>query len=161
MIIWIVYVDLIGVSKIVAENLAEYLEETFDVNVANAEKITPSIVMEESPDILIYGTFINNRVLNSKIRDWILEIYHLPLPSKTNTQEIFTFGVIHKDTDINEIWTKNLSKVYSPNITAKKSLKIKIDNLKSQNKLEIQKSVKNYANYIINQIKERNKRIVK
>jgi hypothetical protein len=114
--IWIIYFDELGQIKYLAEKLAEFLEGKNDVNVANGRKLKPSIIIEESPEILIYGILFKKNSIDSKIKRWVNTFYNLSLKSYLKIQQVFTFIIELQNNDIKIKWKDFLLTYYNKNI---------------------------------------------
>jgi hypothetical protein len=142
--IWIIYFEDFGGIKFLAEKLAEFLEGKNDVNVANGRKLKPSIIIEESPEIIIYGISFKKNLINSKIKKWINNFYKLSLKSYLKIQQIFTFIINVHDIDIKTKWKDFLLTYYNKNIISEYTLEIILFN---EEKTILEKEIENLERY--------------
>ena len=71
--IWIIYKEVIGFSRIIAEMLQDRLEDYIDVDVGNAKKIDPAFIIEDKFDCLIIGDVINETIPSLEIQNWLIK----------------------------------------------------------------------------------------
>ena len=69
--IWIIYTKSFGYAKLISEIFETYLENDFNVSVANAEIIEPALIIDEIPDFLVFGELFKESSPNVEIQTWI------------------------------------------------------------------------------------------
>lgn len=124
--IWIIYDTIFGNCKLIAEKLGDLLEEFADVYVGKASKLHPSLILEEKPDIIVFGAPIHLRSLNSKIKRWIRKFNKLSKKVEFNSVKVFGFSTTSSDINIQGKWQGFLTKYYSNDQIFPIMLKVKI-----------------------------------
>jgi menaquinone-dependent protoporphyrinogen IX oxidase len=150
--IWIIYNDHCGRIKLFAEKLADFLESSFDVNVANSKRIKPSIIFEESPEVLIYMVYFINDSQRYEMEKWIEKFYNLS--KEKNVLKIFSFIVRDSDDNTSSPWYEFLKQNYGKERIFEKISDL-FDLFFRNSKFIVKKrTLKQYSEYIMNELEK-------
>lgn len=157
--IWIISDGLDPNMQILAEKLADILDDDFDVNVANSMKIEPIIILDETPEILIFGISVYNGVLSlGNIKNWITKFSTLSKATPINIHKIFNFGIGKGNmSETERSWRRFLLKYYKPHQISKNLFILQSKNFNGTLTKGEEKAMLNYSNYIINEMNKMTK----
>ncbi|TFF97992.1 MAG: hypothetical protein EU547_02860 [Promethearchaeota archaeon] len=152
--IWIIYDSTEPNLQILSEKLADFLDKKFNVNVANSRKIKSSIILDEDPEILIFGISLYEGDSSlDNIKNWIT---NLNIKSKTTPikiSQVFNFGIgkgniVEKE----HSWQGFLLNYYKPHQITRKLFLLKDKEFNGIFTHEQEKAIVDYSKYIINKI---------
>jgi len=157
--IWIIYDGLNPNMQNLAEKLADFLDDNFDVNVANSMKIGPSLILDEAPEILIFGiSGYDGAPSLGTIKNWITKFSNMSKATPINIHKIFNFGIGKGNISETELsWRRFLLKYYKPHQISKNLFLLQSKNFNGTLTKGQEKAMINYSNYIMNKMNKMTK----
>jgi menaquinone-dependent protoporphyrinogen IX oxidase len=157
--IWIIYDGLDPNMQILAEKLADFLDDNLDVNVANSMKIEPLIILDETPEILIFGISVYNGILTlGNIKNWIIKFSTMLKATPINIHKIFNFGIGKGNiSETEHNWRRFLLTYYKPHQISENLFMLQNSNFNGTLTKGQEKDILSYSKYIINKMNKMTK----
>ena len=147
--LWIIYKEGIGFSMLIAEMLQDRLEDYIDVSVGNANKINPTLLVEEKIDFLVIGDAISEEIPSLEIQNWLIKYREISKKKNLIVKAISGFYVALTNIKVEPIWIKFLQDNVRAEIIFPPLLRLELNRAELVLKNGTYDVVKDYSNEFI------------
>ncbi|MFX0136818.1 MAG: hypothetical protein ACFFDN_24485, partial [Candidatus Hodarchaeota archaeon] len=88
--------------------LQDRLEDYIDVDVGKAEKVDPTLIVNEKLDYLLIGDLIRNEIPSLEIQNWLLKYKEITRKNNLVIKALSYFYIAPYDFDKEQFWIEIL-----------------------------------------------------
>ena len=146
--LWIIYRNTFGYSKMISELFESELENYFNVSMGNAELVSPSLVIDEKPDLMIFGELIRQNSQNPVI-NWIEKFSELSKSNNIFIKKVAIYYIVPDNLDISKNGVKQLAMYFPAGSFFSNPLILKINTFNGSLDNQIYSLIINYVKDLI------------